>query len=345
MRRSLALALLFLVPQIATAEDSVTLWTNYYKERSTRVIEPIATVTKDLPADARAQVTYLVDQITSASGTFTVVDKPFTEYRQEAKVHLQKRFEHTLTPGVMFRVSHEPDYTSITFGGDLEYSAFDDNTVLRLYAQRQLDTVLKRDQTDPEGHLDPSFRQPLGTSLLGLSWTQTLAKDLIAGLSLEAQVLRGYIQNPYVPNQTHPRKRDRYSASAFVAYQLPWTGTTGRASYRFYSDDWSLVGHTFQIELSQPVVPGLEVTARIREYTQSGVSFAPDSGYTNAEPKLRPFDSQLYGAEIRWTLAFLKDTALDPFRRSELVPSYAYLDQHNFYGPAHMIQLGWYWPY
>src|SRR5438309_133027 len=62
MKRALFAVLLLVLAETAYAEDSVTLWGNYYKERSTRVVEPIATVTKDLPNDAQAQATYLVDR-------------------------------------------------------------------------------------------------------------------------------------------------------------------------------------------------------------------------------------------------------------------------------------------
>ena len=51
MRRAAALLVpLALVASTSHAEDSVALWGNYFKEQSTRVIEPFIRVTKDLPA-------------------------------------------------------------------------------------------------------------------------------------------------------------------------------------------------------------------------------------------------------------------------------------------------------
>ena len=41
----------------------------------------------------------------------------------------------------------------------------------------------------------------------------------------------------------------------------------------------------------------------------------------------------------------LRDSVLDVFKASSVEPMYAYLDQETRYGPAHIVQLGWYWPF
>jgi hypothetical protein len=338
MRKALAFFLLLALVETAYADDAVTLWGNYYKERSTRVIEPIATVTKDLPSDAQVSASYLVDQITSASVAAGVAqDQVFSEYRQEVQVSAKKRFEHLITPGALFRFSHEPDYQSIAGGGELALALDRDDTVLRLYSQFQDDDVYHR--------FRPGFHDKLYTTLAGVGLTQVLLRNLIGGASLEAQFLHGYIQNPY-RMENHPRTRNRYSVGAWLAYQYEPTRTTGRIAYRFYRDTWQITGHTLELEATQRILPVLSGVARFRWYGQDGAYFDTLSdGFFTTDPKLFPFTSRLYGAELRWTLAFLDRTALDAFKESQIVPSYAYLDQNNAYGPAHIIQLGWYWPY
>jgi uncharacterized protein DUF3570 len=338
MKRAFLFALTLVAAQTAYADDTVTLWGNYYKERSTRVIEPIATVTKDLPSEGQVQATYLVDQITSASGAFGVsADKLFSEYRQEVQLAARKRFLRTLTPGVLLRISHEPDYRSTAVGGELTLSLFRDETAIRGYAQHQTDEVYQRGRE--------AFHDQLSTTLVGLGYTQVLAPNVIGGASIEAQILRGYIQNPYRV-ENHPRRRNRYSAAIWTAYQYEPTRTTGRIGYRFYADTWKLVGHAIELELTQRIVPELAAVARFRYYRQNDVYFVTlTDNYLTTDPKLFAFNSQLYGLELRWTLAWLRGTALDAFATSQIIPAYSYLDQTSTYGPAHIIQLGWLWPY
>lgn len=322
---------------MARAEDSVSLWGNYYKERSTRVVEPIVSLRKALPAKTQADVTYLVDQITSASGAFTVTDSAFREYRQEIRLGLATNLG-LVTPGVRFRYSNEPDYRSIGIGADLEFALRKENTRIKLYIERLIDKVGQR--------TDPSFEDELGTTLVGMSWTETLRRDLLAGISLEAQVLRGYQENPY-RIETHPRERNRFSVAGFLGYHVSATKTTPQVGYRYYWDNWELHGHAVDLQVTQRLHTDVEVTPKFRYYTQDGLFFETPivGGFLTSDPKLMAFDSQLYGITIGWTQGWLHGTPLSALRDSRIEPSYAYLNQHNFYGPAHIAQLGWYWPF
>lgn len=350
-------ALCFAPAGVARAEDAVVIWANYYKERSTRVIEPTIAITKDLPADVQVEVGYLVDQITSASGAFTVEDEPFSELRHDVRAGVRKRFLGFVRPGIRVRYSHEPDYDSLGFGADIELAFDRDNTVVRAYFQQQLDDVRSRQLSQTSGTTAIVDVGELDTTFLGASLTQVLTKELVVGGAIELQVLDGFQENSYRV-ETHPTHRRRHSASVWGAYHEPTIDLTARLGYRLYGDDWDLFAHTVDAEVTKRWVPAFETFVRFRFHTQDDVYFTtpardPDARATDpdaiifatSDPKLFAFQSRTYELGLRWTMSALAGTTLEPFARSRIEPSYAYLDQDNRYGAAHLVQLGWFWPF
>ncbi|MBK8014642.1 MAG: DUF3570 domain-containing protein [Deltaproteobacteria bacterium] len=355
MRRLLATLLIFvstLSPAAAHAEnvDSVSVWGNYYKERSTRVVSPVITLHKALPHDSSIEATYLVDQITSASAGATVTDHAFQEYRNEVGVAGHLGLFDDFTVGLSARYSYEEDYTSVAIGADLAWSLFQASTTLGVHIQRQHDGIKNRAQ--------PGFKDTLDTTMMGISVTRIMRRDLLVGLTLETQILSGYTENPYRIEQ-HPRRRNRYAAEPFLAYRYEPTRTTVRLDYRLYGDTWSLVAHTFGVDLTQRMAAWLEFVPSFRYYTQGDVFFvdiadcsrffpdatAPAARCITSDPKLKRFSSRLYGARAVIRLQALEDTLLSVFARSTVEPAYALLDQDNAYGTAHIVQLGWHWPF
>ncbi len=336
--RILALVVGLLAVTPARAEDSVSVVANYYKERSTRVVSPFVTIRKDLPSESELSVTYLVDQITSASGAFTPTDAPFQEYRQEVRASASKRFFGALIAQANARYSHEGDYRSLGYGLSLTYQASRDTT-LSVRANRQNDVVLQRGRS--------GFRDTLDTTLVGASWTQVLRRDLVGGLNAEAQLLDGYTENPYRVEQ-HPRERHRYSLGAWGAYRHEGTGTTLRLDYCYYRDDWRLVSHSVGAELWQRLSPSLEIVPRFRFHTQSGVYFTeltPDQ-FVTTDPKLAAFGTRLVGLRLNWRLDVLADAGpLSVLARAQLSPQYHYFFQDNRYGNAHIASVSVYWPF
>jgi hypothetical protein len=333
----LLLAPLLFLASTALAEDAVKLWGNYYKERSTRIVSPVMLIEKSMPTDTQVEVGYLVDQITSASSGFTKTDTAFQEYRHDLRVAANKKLG-PFTPGASFRYSTESDYVSAAYGLSLNVSLLDDMTTLSSFLQYRHDVAGIRGRA--------SFQMPLDTWIAGLGLTQILTRSLLGGVSFEAHRLRGYQENPYRV-ENHPHARDRYALAFFLAKHLEDTDTTLRVDYRFYSDTWQLIGHTFEIEATQMITSELSIAPHFRYYTQNGVFFVTPTadGYLTNDPKLRAFDAQLYGLGLRWGQSWLRGSFLDLFAESTVEPSYAYLNQHNSYGPAHIAELGWYWPF
>jgi len=367
MKRIFAMAAAFLVSasQIGFAENSIGLSGNYYKERSTRVIEPLIQVRQTLPQESEVEVSYLVDQITSASGAFTNTDVAFSEYRNEVRLSGSSKFLGFITPGLNLRYSHEPDYVSKGVGLSLAIELFKKSTTLSTFFQAVSDSITSK--------YDPNYSEELSTTAVGASITQVLHRNILAGASVEAQIDRGFQENQYRV-ELHPRCRDRYSVTPWVRLRIPQSNTTLRNSYRYYQDSWEITGHSFDFEVYQQIVKGLEIVPRLRHHTQDGPFFeTSDPGsdqthgdirnchlaserlrggaqqplvrFSTGDPKLTTFDAQTYGLKIRWQQRWLQDTFLGMFATSWIEPAYYYFDQKNRYGPAHIAQLNFYWPY
>lgn len=360
MRRAAALLVpLALVASTSHAEDSVALWGNYFKEQSTRVIEPFIRVTKDLPWDANVEATYLVDNITSASTGFTGVseDRLFEEFRHEVRFGGSIKLFDLVTPGANIRYSVEPDYRSLGWGVDVAVDLFEETTTLKAYFRGQDDAI--------GSVADPSFEEDLETWVVGASWTQIWRKDLITGLSVEGQLVRGFQENEYRSNETHPLIRDRFTFGGWLSYRFASSGTTAKLAYRAYTDSWDIDAHTIDVSVNQRVLEGhLRVAPRYRFHTQGGAYFSQATLQANnqmfttdrddarrsvqtRDPKLEPYHSHMVGLKIQWTMSVLRGSFLETFERSRIEPSYAYLmpsDSYR-YGAAHIAELGWYWPF
>lgn len=375
MKRILATtaSLLLLSGQTSRAENSIGLSGNYYKERSTRVVEPLIQIRHSLPTinkilKPELELSYLVDQITSASGAFTKTDVAFSEFRNEVRLSAKGKLFDFITPGINLRYSHEPDYVSKGFGLSLAIDLFKKSTSLSTFFQLVSDTISSR--------YDENYAEELSTTALGIGVTQVVRRNILIGASVELQTDNGFQENQYRV-EVHPRCRDRYSFTPWIRLRIPQTSSTLRHTYRYYQDSWDLRGHSFDFEWHQEIFKGLQVVPRFRHHTQSGTFFetrdpgsnANGGGYdelrqchlaseqlrggaqqplvrfSTADPKLTRFRAQTYGLKLRWQQSWLEDSFLDVFSNSWIEPAYYYFDQQNRYGPAHIAQLNFFWPY
>jgi hypothetical protein len=204
---------------------------------------------------------------------------------------------------------------------------------------------------------DPLFEDNLKTALIGFKGTQVIRRDLIVGASVEGRLLRGYMQNPYRANECLPRRRNRYTASVWAAHYIQATDTIARVALRAYDDTWKLTSGTLDIDATQNITGDLDLLLRVRLYAQQGTYFSvprPDveaceahneRSHQSSDPKLKKFESATLGIGFRIPMSFLGSTVFSVFAGSRLEPSYNYLYQNNDYGPAHIAQLGWVWPF
>ena len=294
--RSLFLILLLAAPAVADETNQIVLRGNYWRDQNTRVLQPEAAISKELPSGTILGAHYLLDTITSASlAAGAAADHPFTELRHEAGFSVAQRAGRALMSAA-YSYSSESDYWAHTISLGTMVDLFQKNTTLALNMSWGINHVAQR--AGPTVFVPVGGLQSWSTIV---SWTQILSQQLLAVLEYDLFVIgfgdqlghltgspnehSGYQANPYrsvnvggspVREQV-PFQRIRQA----VALTLHWYIPTGnslspyllfRPSYRFYWDDWGMLSHTPELRMYVPVGP-VEFRVTGRYYTQNAASF------------------------------------------------------------------------
>lgn len=348
----------------AQADGSLSARGVYYKERATRVVQPMLDALFDAGARGLVNAHFLVDAITSASTSSGAVDaEPFTEDRYEGGLGYTHELDN-LRVGVSSKYSTESDYRSFYLGARGELDLAQKNTVLGLGGGVSFDRITGGAEsglgalmlTCAPG-LMPTAACNLRSYALFGSATQILSRNLVFGASVDLAYLRGYQSNPYrmavVGFQTdpeqHPTSRDRQAYAVSLRYFVPQTATTLIGAYRYYRDNWldrdasGAGAHTPELRIVQQMGDFADASVRYRYHSQYRASFyqeryeAPQT-FISDDVKLADFSTHLiegklgvYGEQfgfedVRWAGARI-ETILQ------------YVAQQNRFGNAIIAQL------
>lgn len=367
MQLRLAALLLLAGTAAASADGEMTLRGVYYKERSTRVIQPMLDAMFEVGVHGLATGHLLVDAITSASASSgAAMAEPFTERRFEAGGGYAHElagpdgsFVDLLRIGGDAKASSEPDYTSYYAGVRAEAELAQKNATVGLGGGVSFDTL---DASGSQGGgsglvgglqlqcpgdmLATSDQCDLRTYAMYASVSQLLSKNALVGVSYDLSRQTGFLANPYrqvivspvpVPER-HPSERTRHAFAVSARYFVPSAQTAFIAAYRFYRDSWDIHAHTPEVRIIQEVGSSAEASIRYRYYTQDA-SFFYRERYTSSmityvtdDPKMSPFDGHLLEAK----LAVLGE-AFDLEGRwagARLEGILEYIIQHNRFGNA-----------
>ena len=294
----------------------------YYKERATRVTQPMLDGMFDAGLHGVVTAHFLVDAITSASASSgSDNSQPFTERRYEGGGGYTHDFGQFKLGGDA-KYSRESDYISWYGGIHGEADLNQKNTVLGLGGGISDDTITA---AAAQGPFMPSLRCdaahpaaqecPLRVYGAYASVSQIVAKDLVVGGSIDASTLRGYQSNPYrqaivgeslIPER-HPTERTREAFAAWARYYLAPTGTTLIGAYRYYRDTWKVHAHTPEVRVVQETGEFADASVRFRYYTQDGAYFfrgryPPDDAamtqFVTDDPKLSSFSGYTMEAKL-----------------------------------------------
>lgn len=339
-------------PRAASSDGEVTLRGAYYKERSTRVTQPMMDARFDVGEDGELAAHALLDSISSASIAAGAAGQAFSENRFELGATYLHRLGN-LRFGGGTRLSSEPDYQSgfVHLRGEAELA--DRNTTIGLNLAGGRDAVSNE---GAQGGINvESIDGVLYTSMGSMSLSQVLSPVLVAQLTYDLIHLDGFQENPYrevsaggqFERERVPETRTRHAAQAALRGFVPPTRSTLIGSYRFYRDDWGVVGHTPEIRVVQEVIPQLDVHLRYRHHHQSAADFYKPI-YPSADPQMEPFltdDVKLDRLTTR-TVGGKLDVALSllgltdgVLARTRAQASFEYIDQSTYYGNAVSAQL------
>jgi hypothetical protein len=358
----------------ARGADQVTIRGAYYREPSTRVIQPVVDIQKDLPHGFDIDAHYLVDAITSASAAAgTTKDSIFTEIRNEVGLGVGKNWDRTRAT-LGYRYSAESDYWSHGLGGSLAGRFWGDTATVALSLGLSLDTMSSRDRPSPDCAVAPHTYCTLNSYFAGLSYTQVLSPTSVAQVDGEVAYLDGFQGNLYrlVPGSGYekpPTQRLRNAVAGRIATYFPSSSTGLQLHYRFYwdlypgqtpSDPWLVRAHTIEARLYQKLSRSLEVRLLYRQHFQNHAAFWCDitvnpscyqAGslplpYTSADPKLGAIHTEYPEVKLLWDADRLRTVPfLRWFSAATFEISYGYYVQSDSFGSAHVLQAGATMPY
>jgi hypothetical protein len=353
---------LALVASSARGEDRVTVRGAYYREPSTKVVQPMIEVTKDLPYGFDVEAHGLVDAITSPSVLTGVTgDNIFTEHRKEAGLAVGKLFGRTHL-GLSYRQSREPDYIAHAVGLQAAQGIWENSGTVSLNLAYSHDTI------------GPFLSHTLEVGFAALSYEQALSPLLLAQVGYEVSFQNGYLCNPYDNDSRGrancPTKRVRHAAVARLARYFPSARAGLQLYYRFYydhwwdpkPDPWGMTAHSVEGRLYQEVTQNLELRASYRYHTQGWAQFAfcsrdpsrasdPDCGpevliFHTGDEKFGPLHTHLVELKLTWEARSLAGVpVLAWFSLGAFEISYGRYFQTTHYGTAHLLQTGYSLPF
>lgn len=339
----------------ARADGQLAMRGVYYKERSTRVEQPMIDGLFDAGDDLTVDGHFLVDAITSASTASGASAKPFTEKRYELGLGLVRAIDGDAVPalhGDAFRVgahvrgSTEPDYTSLFAGVRVEGDFAKKNFTVSLGGGAGRDHVTN---AGAQGDFVTPISERLVTAMVSASATQVLGENAIASVTYDLSRQSGYLENPYrtvitgdglVPERV-PDARLRHAVAGIVRLYVPQTETVVIGGYRYYRDDWGVTAHTPEVRVVQAAGDDLEVGVGLRYHRQGAASFYepvyPTSNpvmepWLTDDPKLSKFDGETLSAKFA---VLGSGFGLDgdwAGVRAEVI--FEYVVQHNRFGNA-----------
>ncbi len=224
---------------------------------------------------------YALDSWTSASiDITTAATKAVHELRHEATGGASYDFAN-VGLSASYRYSTENDYWSHGGVASLRIDMAQKNTILALAAFGSSDTVGR------EGR--PDFRRPQNSLGGRLSLLQVLGRIAVGQLSYELTRIGGYQASPYrfvaiggqgtcagtaqfcLPER-HPDERVRHAIGGEERTALGKYVSIG-LRYRFYYDDWKVMSHTIQPDLSFAIGDHGSLALTHRFYTQRSAYF------------------------------------------------------------------------
>jgi hypothetical protein len=368
-------ALAVLAAAGARAENGVVIRGVYYREASTRVIQPVVEISKELPSGVDISAHYLLDAITSASvSAGNATDTIFTEFRNEAGLAVGKTFGRNRV-GLTYRYSAESDYWSHGLTLSYQRRVWGDSGTIAGAIGRGFDAAGSRFRTPNCAGGRPGGTCPLDIWFAGAGYTQVITPTAVAQVSYELSYLDGFQGNLYrsVPNhgfEVVPDKRLRHAASVRGAKYFPRTGTGFQAQYRYYLDQgapvgegearidepWHVTSHMIEARLFQSL-RDVELRFSYRLYLQSAANFwcdwmanpacyGPNAPVYTTDPKLGPVTTHMPEVKVVVDLRALRTAPFFGwFATGSVEASYAHLSQSTSFGDAHLVQTGYAIPF
>ena len=193
----------------------------------------------------------------------------------------KKQLTSGFTYGARVGFSTEYDYNSINGGINISKEFDNGNTEFAFSGQAFIDNWITYFPQELRGVVSVPTKSR--NSFNGqLTWSQVLNKRLQMSFSLEAIYMEGLLSTPfhrvYFSDQSLPDIERLPSSRLKIPLALrlnykPMDNLILRTYYRFYSDDFGIIGHTANIEVPIHISDSWTIAPFYRFHTQSGADY------------------------------------------------------------------------
>ncbi len=228
------------------------------------------------------------------------------------------------TTGANLSYSTEWDYQS--YGGGLNFAktSADKSSEFSVKAGAFFDewTMILPVEVRPENYPSGSERtlpnvprSPRNSFNLALAWAKIINPRLQLAFVIEPSYQQGQLATPYqrvfftdqtVTNEKLPSQRWKLPLGVRASY-FAGDRVVLRGFYRFYADQWGLIGNSLSLESAIKITPKLSVSPYYRFYAQNAVKyFAPYEKHSSAtdfytsDYDLSTLNSHSFGTGVRW---------------------------------------------
>ncbi len=250
-----------------------------------------------------------------------------------------------------YTYGHESDYRSHGFQLAATAELFERNTRFEVSYGRGFDKLCNLSQPRAQEAVDQQ-RLPTSDGCFGgdervaldvdlhtlqAGWTQAWAPIFVTQVTLTAQVLDGYLSNPYravwlgraSAQEHHPSRRGRYAAGLALRLWIEPLSGALQLFGRVYRDTWDVFSITAEVAYELTVTEGLRVRLRGRYYNQGRAAFYsndysrfPRGQYFTGDRELSPMSSWVVGGRLEWDLPSNDEGTVGPFAGFSIVAKF-----------------------
>lgn len=199
-----------------------------------------------------------------------------TEERVAGDVKITRYFDRS-SYSVGYSHSQEHDYVSNAVSLSGSWSTADNNTTFNFGIGSAKDRIVPTN-----GGIAGVISDKKASNDIMLGITQALSSTDLLQVNVTYSEGKGYFNDPYKTLDERPRLRKQAALLTRWNHFLEGDGSTVRASYRFYKDNFGINAHTVQGEWAKPVSEQFTVTPLLRYYSQSAARFYTDALYDTA---------------------------------------------------------------
>ena len=170
------------------------------------------------------------------------------------------------------------------FSTERDYSSNFGNLSVQYEFNNNLTTVstgfnYSADKVEPVGR---NFKKDRNSQQLLLGASHVFTKNLVFQSTLTYNRQSGYLNDPYkrvffvdggILDENRPGRRNMWSILNRFTHFIPFADASVHLDYRFFSDNWGINSHTFELSWFQPLGDGWAVRPRVRYYSQTQADF------------------------------------------------------------------------